>query len=65
MKIARDEKFFQQAHRYELRYTCEHCAFYHEASGSCVHGFPNHEHLASYYERPGPFIIFCKDFELA
>ena len=64
MKIPRDETFFRQARRYRLRYTCRHCAFFHEASGACVHGFPNHEHTDDYYEKPGEFIVFCKDFEL-
>jgi hypothetical protein len=65
VKIPRDETFFAQARAFGLAYTCERCAFFHEASGRCVHGFPNHEHRADYYRRPGEWIVFCKDFELA
>jgi hypothetical protein len=64
MKIPRDERFFEQAAQFELRFCCEHCSFFHEDSETCVHDFPNGEHRESYYARPGEWIIFCKDFEL-
>ncbi len=64
MKIPPDRTFFEQARLFDLRWCCEDCVFFHEASGLCVHGFPNEDHRRAHYERPVEFIISCKDFEL-
>lgn len=64
MKVARDEIFDEQRRAFRLRFCCEDCAFFHEPSGRCVHDFPNDEHLFAYYEAPGEWIVFCKDFEI-
>jgi hypothetical protein len=64
MKVPRDTEFDEQRLRFTLRFCCEHCAFFHEPTGRCVHDFPNDEHRLEYYDRPGEWIVFCKDFEL-
>ena len=43
---------------------CEDCAHFHAPSGRCIHEFPNEEHRRAYYEAPGDWIVFCKDFDL-
>ena len=67
MEVAFDERFASQAEEYSLRFTCEHCAHFDEASGVCIHGFPNGFHRWSHYfgGDPPPTILFCKDFDLA
>jgi hypothetical protein len=64
MKVERDERFDTQRRAFSLRFCCEHCAFFHEPSGRCVHDFPNVEHRLERYEGPYTLIVFCKDFEL-
>ena len=64
MRIPRDETFEEQRRAYRLRFTCEHCAFFHEPSGGCVHDFPNEEHRLAHYDADYEWIVFCKDFEL-
>jgi hypothetical protein len=64
MRIERDQRFDDQRRAFALRFTCEECAFFHEPSGACVHDFPNEEHRLSYYDAPGRWIVFCKDFDL-
>jgi hypothetical protein len=65
MWVPRDERFDEERERSGLRFTCEHCAFFHEPTGRCIHGFPNEQHRLSFYDAPGDWIVFCKDFELA
>ena len=64
MRIPSDETFEEQRRVYRLRFTCEHCAFFHEPTGSCVHDFPNEEHRQAYYDSAYEWIVFCKDFDL-
>ncbi|MGD8860736.1 MAG: hypothetical protein PVI30_12060 [Myxococcales bacterium] len=64
MKVPQDARFRRQRARYHLRFTCEHCALFERAAGTCAHGFPTDEHRDAYYESPEAPIVFCKDFEL-
>lgn len=65
MKFEVEEKFFEQARLYSLRHTCEHCAYFDERTGRCLHEYPNKVHRRRYYEASPEWIIPCKDFELA
>lgn len=56
--------FAEQRQRYELRFTCEHCAYFVADDGRCSHGYPNQEHRAARYEQGSAELVFCKDFEL-
>jgi len=64
MRIPRDERFDEERRRWELRFCCEDCAYFHAPSGRCIHEFPNEEHRRGYYDAPGEWIVFCKDFDL-
>jgi hypothetical protein len=60
--------------RYELRFTCEHCTYFHVEQASCMHGYPNAEHRSDRYRAPEgdglapeqdhEALVFCKEFEL-
>ena len=63
MKFRPDRTFFDQAARFDLRYTCEHCAFFDPKAGECIHGYPNEVHRLGYYNASPPWVIPCKDFE--
>jgi hypothetical protein len=59
-----DDQLLEDAARYRLRFTCEHCAHFVPESGGCADGFPNDVHRS----RPlgaGEQLTFCKHFELA
>lgn len=64
MRHTADERFLTEARVYQLRFTCEHCVHFVEATRGCGEGFPNADHL----EKPlvvGSEMVFCKSFELA
>lgn len=67
MRVPWHTSFEVQRRQYRFCFTCEDCAHHHPEAASCVHGFPNAEHLQRHYtpEDPPSDILFCKEFELA
>ena len=65
MKLPQDAQFREQAEKYRLRFTCEHCALFDEDKQTCAHGYPTTEHRAAHYADPQALLVFCKHFELA
>jgi hypothetical protein len=62
MRTLVDARLREEAQRYGLRHTCEHCV-YGVPPASCMHGYPTDEHrvaIASGAEH----ITFCKEFEM-
>ena len=48
-----------------LRFTCEHCTYFHVAAERCMHGYPNAAHReARDVGADDDELIFCKEFEL-
>jgi hypothetical protein len=64
MRLPQYPEFQRDRVRFDLRFTCEHCALFDPPSGSCAHGFPTAEHRLEYYECSDVPLVFCKDFEL-
>ena len=67
MKIARTDRFDEEARRYGLRFTCEDCGMFDAARERCRHGWPVEAHRLSRYlapPEPGSEVIFCKEFEV-
>ncbi|HVJ16101.1 MAG TPA: hypothetical protein VM686_11750 [Polyangiaceae bacterium] len=64
MKTPVDERLRVEARRFELRFTCEHCAHFDVGREACANGYPTEAHqrvdLAARAE-----LLFCKEFELA
>jgi hypothetical protein len=50
--------------RFALRFTCEHCTYFHADEERCTHGYPNAEHRSARYRENATELVFCKDFEL-
>jgi len=63
VKTVVDQNLRLEAAKYNLRFTCEHCAHFDEARGECAEGYPNEPH-----RRVRAFsaetLEFCKSFEL-
>lgn len=49
--------------RFALRYTCEHCTYFHVEREACMHGYPNAEHREA-RQHAAQELVFCKEFEL-
>ncbi len=73
MRQLRLASFVEQQERFALRFTCEHCTYFHVELERCMHGYPNAEHREGRYrseqgaELPGEegaALVFCKEFEL-
>jgi hypothetical protein len=64
MKLPQDAAFCREREHYALRFTCEDCALFDDARGTCAHGFPTDEHRARRYADAAMPLVFCKDFEL-
>lgn len=64
MRLPQYPEFGRDRERFELRFTCEHCALFDPDRGSCAHGFPTEEHRLAHYQRRDVPIVFCKDFDL-
>jgi hypothetical protein len=67
MEVDWKPSFDEERRRYRFRFTCEHCAYFDDQTGECLHGFPNHMHRLQFFDSdPRPErILFCKDFDLA
>jgi hypothetical protein len=57
--LAQDERFRDEAERFQLRWVCEDCGLFDAARG-CAHGYPvsRHDRAAQRVR-----LTFCKDFE--
>jgi hypothetical protein len=64
LRLPYDPRFQEQRAKYELRFTCEHCALFDAEKEQCAHGFPTEEHRLAFYAQPGGEIVICKDFQL-
>jgi hypothetical protein len=64
VKLVQDQAFREQRQRFQLRFTCEHCALFDDAREACAHGYPTTEHREARYRDPNARIVFCKHFEL-
>jgi len=64
MKLPQDALFREQAAKFRLRFTCEQCAMFDDATEKCAHGYPNAEHRDAHYADPAALLVFCKHFEL-
>ena len=67
MHVLRDSRFDDEAERFALRFTCDHCACFDRRKERCRHGWPTELHRLGRYRqalRPGDEVIFCKEFEL-
>jgi hypothetical protein len=53
----------EEAARYRLRFTCEHCAHFVAERAACAHGYPAAAHHALDLAVLDVF-EFCKEFEL-
>lgn len=64
---ARSGRFFDEARRFRLIFTCEDCVHFCPASETCGHGYPNEEHRRTRYESGNEAvdIVFCKEWECA
>jgi hypothetical protein len=68
--------FAVERQRFALRFTCEHCTYFHVERERCMHGYPNAEHReARYVSAADPStrvdsadteqaLVFCIEFEL-
>jgi hypothetical protein len=65
MRLPQYPEFQADRTRYQLRFTCEHCAMFDLERDACAHGFPTDEHRMVYYRSCDVPLVFCKDFELA
>jgi hypothetical protein len=67
MRVARTERFDDEAERFSLRFTCEDCGHFDGARQQCRHGWPTGPHRREHYLRPlrtGDDVVFCKEFEV-
>jgi hypothetical protein len=62
--LKQDATFLEQRERFRLRFTCERCALFDEATQRCAHGFPTEPHRDARYEDDRAPLVFCKHFEL-
>jgi hypothetical protein len=61
MRIPIDERFIEDAERFQLRFTCVDCLLDLGDDG-CAHEWPNQEHVLA--PALGEVVVFCKEFEL-
>jgi hypothetical protein len=64
MRVPQDERFRQEREKFALRFNCEDCCHFVEASAKCLHGYPTDGHRAARYDDPTAELLFCKDFTL-
>ncbi len=62
MKTRIDPVLIEEAQRYQLRFCCEHCAYFDPDRERCSEGYPTDEHRN--VNLLGDAILFCKLFEV-
>ncbi len=60
MKTLVDARLDEEAARFKLRHTCDHCV--HFDGERCSHGYPTAPHRVQI--TPAAWMAFCKEFEL-
>jgi hypothetical protein len=61
VQLPRNPQFDEEQQRFSLRFCCEDCGFFEQATERCRHDWPNEKHRADHV---GELLIFCKEFEL-
>lgn len=64
MKFPYDARFQEERSKYDLRFTCEDCAYFQPETTRCTHGFDTRSHRAERYAAEAADVLFCKEFEL-
>ncbi|HEX3776954.1 MAG TPA: hypothetical protein VHV51_20920 [Polyangiaceae bacterium] len=64
MQTLIDSRLQEEAKRFALRFTCEHCVHFESDSRACANGYPVSAHLEIDLE-VSTRLEFCKEFELA
>lgn len=59
-----DEQLRREAEQFRLKFGCESCVHWQDASESCANGYPNEAHRHISLTRVDT-LAFCKEFELA
>ena len=59
-----DRQLREQAKRFNLRFSCEHCVAFDPERRRCAHSYPNDAHMAVDLSR-AQHVVFCKEFEAA
>lgn len=63
MRTLVDLQLRDEARRFELRFTCEHCVHFVAERRACANEYPTQAHLEIDLEH-SPSLEFCKEFEL-
>ena len=63
MRTLVDAQLREEADRFRLRFTCEHCVHFAAERRACANGYPTHAHLEVDLEARAE-LEFCKEFEL-
>ncbi|HET7541478.1 MAG TPA: hypothetical protein VFK05_16495 [Polyangiaceae bacterium] len=62
MRTLVDLRLREEAARFQLRFTCEHCVHFAAERRACANGYPTAPHLDVDLSRHS--LEFCKEFEL-
>lgn len=71
MQFPLTQQLVDEARRFELRSSCQHCFYWLAARGACLHGWPDEGQRRWPLDAAGPdgaaptTAAFCKEFELA
>lgn len=65
MRVPLGARLRQEAEQFELRSSCQHCAYFLPATGACVNGWPNGDQRQWPVPDGATEWPFCKEFELA
>ena len=63
MRTPVDAQLREEAERFQLRFTCEHCVHFAAERRGCANGYPTQAHLEIDLEASAE-LEFCKEFEL-
>ena len=63
MKFSVDERFLEQAARYNLKLWCEECVHFDAEQAVCSEGYPSGPHRQR-QPSVGEALWFCKHFEV-
>jgi hypothetical protein len=61
VQLPRNPQFEDEQDRFALRFCCEDCGHFEQASERCRHEWPNDQHRRRFR---GEMVDFCKEFEL-
>lgn len=64
MRFLLSQAFLEEQKRFNLHFTCEHCAHFDPRREVCVHGYPITDHVLAILKRIDGELVFCKEFEL-